>query len=106
MSRFVAAYTRKNHFLAGEIDMQIEALRTNGVLNQLINKYTNNKLSHQASIKSNPSQLKMENLRGAFEILIFGLMIAFIVFVFEIFSRVIKRFVKLLAASVNRVIGI
>lgn len=105
MPSFVAAYMRKNHFLVGEIDKRIEALMSNGLMGHWIKQYTSYKHTLKSNQNSHPSQLKMENLQGAFEILIYGLFLAFMNFLFEILVNVIKKaVVKFSTSTVNKVI--
>lgn len=95
MSSFVVAYLRKNHYLVEEINQLIEAMKANGMQTMMVQKYTS---SQHGSIKSGsyqPSRLKIDNLRGAFEILGYGLLISFTCFTFELtVSRIIKFCVK------------
>lgn len=93
MPSFVVAYARKNHFLIPEINKQIEAFKSNGLIGLWIRQYTSYK-HNDRSATSNPSQLKFENLRGAFEILIYGLVIAFVIFIIELVNRLFLAFFK------------
>lgn len=90
MSSFIVAYLSKNHYLEKEINYRITELKTNGILNFWIKKYTNFKNSKSASTYR-PSALKMENLRGAFEILLYGLLISFAFMIIEAIITVVVR---------------
>lgn len=95
MPSFVVAYLRKNHYLVDEFNQQIEAMKANGLRRMLVQKYTS---SRHGTIKGDsyqPSQLKIENLRGAFEILGYGLLISFTGFTLEfIIAKITNLFVK------------
>lgn len=90
MPSYVVAYMRKNHFLVNEINEKIDQLKSNGLLSYWIKQHTVYRHQKGATVNSNPSKLKMENVRGAFEILFYGLIISFIVLLLEKFSDKIK----------------
>lgn len=91
MSSFVVAYMYKNHFLIDEINREIEAYQSNGLMVHWINKYTQFKHSGVKSASFRPTTMKLENLEGAFEILFYGLIICCICFVIEISCLRMRR---------------
>lgn len=90
MPSFVVAYARKNLYLIPEINKQIEAFKSNGLIGFWIKQYTSYKHNYR-SASSHPSQLKFVNLQGAFEILIYGLVIAFAIFIIELLVRIVRK---------------
>jgi hypothetical protein len=90
MPSFIVAYMRKNHFLIDKIDDKIEALKSNGILSNLIRKYTKSKQTSMKNVDAVPSQLTMAHLQGAFEILIYGLTISFATLTMEFIAGKIK----------------
>lgn len=89
MSSFVVAYMRRNHFLITEVDQEIEALQSNGMLGLWVKKYTSQQ-SAKFKSKAYPSSLKMNDLRGAFDILLPSLLICFLCFSAEVLIFWIK----------------
>jgi tetrahydromethanopterin S-methyltransferase subunit B len=91
MSSFIAAYMRKNHFLAIEIDKKIESFKSNGMLERWIKKYTKHE-NNAITSNSVPSKLELSNLQGAFEILIYGLVVSLIILALELIYIKFKNF--------------
>lgn len=89
MSSFVVSYMRRNHFLINEVNREIEALQSNGMLGFWIKTYTSYKHTKLKS-QSLPSKLKMNNLKGAFQILLCGLLFSFFYFSAEVLIFLIK----------------
>lgn len=83
MSSFIVAYLRKNHFLVNKIDEKIGAFKSSGLLTYWIDKYTARRFKMLKNTSATPSQLTLINLQGAFEILIYGLMISLVSLIIE-----------------------
>lgn len=94
MSSFIVAYFRRNHFLVGEINARIEALKSNGILGYWVKQYTSNKHSGIIAASYQPSQLNIEKLLGAFEILGYGLLVSLLCFTLEGFIAAMKKLLK------------
>lgn len=93
---FVVSYLRKDHFLVSEINTKIEELQSNGLLSFWIKKYTNYKHSKISNLNIQPSKLKPDHLRGAFQVLAYGLSIAAMSFVFEFIFKMTMNLLKVL----------
>lgn len=92
MPSFVVAYMRKNHFLVHQINRKIELFQSNGILVHWIHRFTKFKHGHMIkSTSSRPVATKMKNIRGAFDILLYGLLISLLCFLFEIAINQIRR---------------
>lgn len=104
MSSFVVAYMYKNHFLIDEINKEIEDFQSNGLMVYWINKNTQFKHSGIKSASSRPTTMKLENLKGAFEILFYGLIICSICFIIEISSFRMKIYTAIIKFEVQKIL--
>lgn len=104
MSSFIVTYMQKNHFLIHEVNQKIEAFQANGIMGQWIHRFTSYKHGSTKSTSSHPLAMKMENLRGAFDILLYGLLICFGCFVFEIVANQMRRKVDALIDFCTRTV--
>lgn len=87
IASFVVAYMRQNHFLIHQINRRIEAYQSNGMMLYWIMKYTSSKhVKAKKAASSPPTAMKMKNLAGAFQILMYGLLICLICFLIEVFN--------------------
>lgn len=101
MISFIVAYMQKNHYLINEVNLKIEALQTNGIMVNWINhQLMSYKHRQNKSPSSGPEVMKIENLRGAFDILILGLLTCFLCFAFEIAVDQIQRTIESYTHSV------
>lgn len=86
----IVMYTRKNFFLVDELNEALEAFRTAG----LIGKWYNDDLkldSRNEKELIGPKTITLHDVFGSFQILSFGLIASFIVFIAEN-SRTIRTF--------------
>lgn len=94
MSSFVVAYLRKDHFLANEMNTQIEAMKSNGLQKRWRESYTNSRHSSLRTNNYRPTELKLDNLKGAFQVLGYGLVAAFIILCFEFLAAKVIKVVR------------
>lgn len=94
MSSFVVAYLRKDHYLANEINKQIEALKSNGLQKRWRESYTNSRHSSSRTKNYQPTELKLDHLKGAFQILGYGLVAAFTILCFEVLAAKVIKVVR------------
>lgn len=78
----VVIYTQKDFYLLKSINRRIELLRDSG----LINFWQKQDFSRLHKVKSNqPKVMKLKNLLGCFQILVFGCGCGFVVFIIELY---------------------
>jgi hypothetical protein len=82
----VVIYTRKNFYLNAEIDKNIGILQTAGLIEYWHSLMVDKRFIDIKS-EDGPKQLRMSHLKSSFGILIIGLFLAFVAFVFEIFWK-------------------
>lgn len=100
MSSFIVAYMKKNHFLVMKIDEKIGVFKSSGLLTYWIDKYTARRFKLLESANAIPSQLTIINLEGAFEILMYGLMISLVSLIIEFIA-----FKTNIESHVDRLLG-
>lgn len=91
LSSFIVMYMRKHFYLVKEVDEFIGSLKKGGIMNLLISKYIGGHSTFN-NVQSFPSVMTTENLRGVFEVLLYGTIISCLVFMGEFFY--FHKFVK------------
>lgn len=78
----IVIYFRKNFYLATEFDEIISRLTASGLVNHWFSQYIAKSMKGQS--KSGPSSLKLLQLKGIFEVLVYGLVFSLACFTLEI----------------------
>lgn len=81
-------YTKKNFFLIDEFDVAIRRLKSSGLINYWVDKFT--RLEDLKVKETVEETLSLEQLQGVFEIFIYGLIISIACFLGEIIFNLLK----------------
>ena len=84
-------YMRKNSHLTNIINQKIDDLLSNGLINYWISKYLDEKYLRLKAQDGGPDVLNLDELYGAFQLLVIGLICSFISFIVEVLRTRINR---------------
>ncbi|XP_070491373.1 uncharacterized protein [Chironomus tepperi] len=84
-------YMRKNSYLTNIINEKIDDLLSNGLINYWISKYLDDKYLRLKPLEGGPDVLDIDELYGAFQLLVLGLICSFISFIVEVLRMNINR---------------
>lgn len=87
----VVMYFQKNFYLIQKIDEVISSLLSSGIPEHLALKYIDMRYWHMKRVDKGPQKLTLKHFQGAFDIFIILASISITVFVFEIFSHMVRE---------------
>ena len=90
-----AIHLQKNSPFLHNFDLKIADLQTAGFVNYLVNKYVQFSFMKNKNYKNSPKALEKHQLNGSFELLYFGLIFSFAVFILEYLSVRVRSFFNL-----------
>lgn len=85
MTNHLIFYFRKNFYLVDEINERIRRLRSAGIINFFISKYSDEKYKKIEETNNGPTQLTVNHFIGILQLWLFGLIVSFVLFLIEIF---------------------
>ncbi|CRL04599.1 CLUMA_CG017667, isoform A [Clunio marinus] len=80
-------YMRKNSYLEQAFNKQISSYKTSGLIDFWASFFIDMKFFNMKMSYDGPRKLSIEQLLGGFELLFFGYVIGFIIYIFEILSK-------------------
>lgn len=80
----------KNSWLVETFDEIIGKMAENGLIDYLLGKYMDTQFLNIKEAKHGPRKLNVSQLLGGFEVLVFGLFFAAVLFSLELFSKTYK----------------
>lgn len=84
MTNHVVFYFRKGFYIVDEINEKIGAFKTSGIIQFYISKYADEKFRKIDPTSNGPSELRVENFVGIFQVLGFGLLVSLVIFIGEL----------------------
>jgi hypothetical protein len=90
----IVFYFTKNFYLVHKFNELISSFKSAGIVDYFISKYIDVTLTPLKSTTQHPTKLTLENLKGIFQLLIYGLSISLGCFVIEILIWNLKKWRK------------
>lgn len=91
MTNHVVFYFTKSHFLVDVINERIRIFKSSGIINYFISRYGDEKFRKIDLTNNGPSQLTVNHFIGIFQLWTFGLIVASILFSFELILHKLKK---------------
>jgi hypothetical protein len=86
----------KHSWLIRSFDEKLGIMAQNGLIDHLVGKHKDPKYLYIKEVKRGPRKLNISQLLGGFEVLVGGLFISLIVFLFEVVARRFKCFERVI----------
>lgn len=87
----IVIYFRKNSYLVKTFDEKLGAIKSAGLVSYWTEIHLQPQFSKLKDVKVGPKKITVKTLKGAFQIIASGLLLSFLVFVFELVSNFIRK---------------